>query len=309
VTPEPDQPHGLTRQDVFSVLGALGAIITLVAAIMYYFGWRRSDAQARAMSVDVSVFGFSSQDYVLRSIGSLYVPLLVILGLSLLWVWCHLLLRQLLTSDWLDQRSHRSTLATAAKVVLVAGAALAATCVLFSALVGRELAPWPIDPTAELLADREWVVPLTLVVSTLLSAYAVWLRRQLVGRRQGSSALWSTVVPAVLVAATVLLAGFWLLEEYAASVGRDYASDVADSVDRLPRTVVTSATPLGIQAPGVEEQLITEAGDTERYRTTGLRLLARSGGKVVLVHDGWNSVSGRVIVLPDTGDLAWEFYR
>jgi hypothetical protein len=29
----------------------------------------------------------------------------------------------------------------------------------------------------------------------------------------------------------------------------------------------------------------------------------------VLVHDGWDRVSGRVIVLPDTGELAWEFYR
>ena len=66
---------------MFSILGALGAIITLGAAVMFYFGWRRSDVQARAMSIDVSLFGFSSQDYVLRSISSLYVPLLTSSGL------------------------------------------------------------------------------------------------------------------------------------------------------------------------------------------------------------------------------------
>ena len=75
---EPPKPSGLTRQDVFSVLGALGGILTLVTAVLFYFGWRRSDVQAVEMGVDVSLFGFSSQDYVLRSISSLYLPLLVL---------------------------------------------------------------------------------------------------------------------------------------------------------------------------------------------------------------------------------------
>ena len=76
-TPPSHPPRGLTRQDVFSALGALGAILTLVTAVLFYFGWRRSDVQAREMSIDVSLFGYSSQDYVLRSISSLYLPLLM----------------------------------------------------------------------------------------------------------------------------------------------------------------------------------------------------------------------------------------
>jgi len=50
----------LTRQDLYSLLGGLGAVITLATAAMYYFGWRRSDIQAQAMEMDVSLFGFSS---------------------------------------------------------------------------------------------------------------------------------------------------------------------------------------------------------------------------------------------------------
>jgi len=302
-------PSGLTRQDVFNVLGALGAIITLVAAVMFYFGWRRSDAQARAMSIDESLFGFSSQDYVLRSISSLYAPLLVIFALGLLWVWGHVLLTRLLESEWLDQGSRRSTMATAVQVVFVTSVGIASACVIFTALVGRELAPWPIDPIARVLAPREWVVPLLLIVSTLLAAYASWLRRQLVGSDRRASSLWIAVLPAALVVATVTLAGFWLLEEYATSVGKDLAEDMAAGVDRLPRAVVTSATPLGLEAPGVEEVIVSGNGDADRYRTTGMRLLARSGGKVLLVHDGWTPGSGTVIVLADTDDLAWEFSR
>jgi hypothetical protein len=45
------------------------------------------------------------------------------------------------------------------------------------------------------------------------------------------------------------------------------------------------------------------------YQPDGLRLLARSGGKVLLVHDGWNPATGTVIVLPESDDLRWEFSR
>ena len=40
-----------------------------------------------------------------------------------------------------------------------------------------------------------------------------------------------------------------------------------------------------------------------------LRLLARSGDKVLLVHDGWSPRTGTVIVLSDSDELAWEFSR
>lgn len=304
-------PHtGITRQDVLSVLGALGAIITLAAAVMYYFGWRRSDAQAREMSIDVSLFGFSSQDYVLRSISSLYLPLLVIVGLGLAGVWFHLQLGRLLRSDRLDDAQTRSRLTSATRIAFLAGVTVAAACVVFSVLAGERWAPWPVRPAARVLTPREWVVPLGLVVSTLIAAYAAWVRGQLTGRRRDrSDAAWLSALPPALVASTVLLSGFWLLEEYAASVGRDYAFDIAAAVVCMPHAVVTSPTPLDIQAPNVNEAVVSAAGDPPRYRTTGLRLLARSGGKILLVHDGWTPETGTVIVLADSEELVWEFFR
>jgi hypothetical protein len=81
-------------------------------------------------------------------------------------------------------------------------------------------------------------------------------------------------------------------------------------VHRLAQAAVISPTPLGIQALGVTESRLgtTETSDV-RYRTTGLRLLARSGGKVLLVHDGWTPTTGTVIVLPDSDEFAWQFQR
>ena len=45
------------------------------------------------------------------------------------------------------------------------------------------------------------------------------------------------------------------------------------------------------------------------YRTTGLRLLARSGGRIILLHDGWSPATGTVIVVPDSDELIWQFRR
>jgi hypothetical protein len=93
----------LTRQDAFAILGSLGALVTIITVVMLYFGWRRSDVQAQDMGIDVSLFGFSTQDYVLRSISSLYLPLLAVFGLALAWSWLHSkvagMLRRLATAN------------------------------------------------------------------------------------------------------------------------------------------------------------------------------------------------------------------
>ena len=307
----PKQPQGLTRQDVLSVLGALGAILTLVTAVLFYFGWRRSDVQAVEMGIDVSLFGFSSQDYVLRSISSLYLPLLVIFGLVIGWLWLHSRVTSVLASDQPAERDRRAKAAMWTRWFAVGFGALAAICVVFAVAAGAR-PPLPVvGPLARALQSDQWVVPLILLISTVTAAYLWWIHRQLVP--SGHSAplpLWRTLLPAFLIAATVVLGSFWMLEEYASAVGRGYAQRLSDTVDRLPRAVVVSPTPLGINAPGVSEERLGDPGSPDvRYRTTGMRLLARSGGKVLLLHDGWAPQTGTVIVLSDSDQLAWEFSR
>jgi hypothetical protein len=309
--PGPSQPPGLTRQDILSALGALGGVLTLVTAVLFYFGWRRSDVQAAEMGIDVSLFGFSSQDYVLRSISSLYLPLLVIFGLGLGWLWLHARVTVLLRSDLLAAGRRHAMAATWTRRLAVGLAAFAATCVLFALAAGAR-PPLPVVGwLARRLQNAQWVVPLVLLISTVTAAYAWWIHRQLIPSRPVERLpLWRTLLPAVLIAGTVLLGAFWILEEYATAVGRGYAQRLSANVGRLPRAVVVSPTPLGINAAGVREERLGNAGSPEvRYRTTGLRLLARADGKVLLVHDGWSPRTGSVIVLSDSEELAWEFSR
>lgn len=305
--PEP-QAGGLSRDDVFRVLGALGAILTLVTAVLFYFGWRRSEAQSRVMGIDVSLFGFTSQDYVLRSISSLYLPLLVLAGLGLAWVRLHAR-----ASAWLARRaagpsSEIEPLLRWARWIGIVAATVGIGCLLFTVAAGSSAAPAPVGWLARRLSGSQWVVPLVLLACVVVIAYCGWVRRMLAPQARPTSGPWVSILSGALATVIVILSAFWILEEYAAAVGRGYAQQLVTNVGQLPRATVTSPTPLDIAAPGVTEVEVEDHGVTT-YRTTGLRLLARSGSKILLVHDGWQPRSGVVVVLPDSDAYSWQFSR
>ncbi len=303
----PDRPQGLTREDAFRILGALGAILTLLTALLFYFGWRRSEAQSRAMGIDVTLFGYSSQDYVLRSISSLYLPLLVLAAGGLLWVRLHRALAVRVES--LGGRGRSRATQTARWAGRLA-AAVAAITLAFTVAAGTS-DPWaPVDWLAGELSDTTWVIPLVLVGCVVVGAYSSWLRRALGVPLPDAANPWTRVLAAAMVSVVVVLSLFWLLEEYAAAVGRGYAQSVVARVPDLPRATVTGPTPLDIDAPGVTEgALSVEGSDEIQFRTQGLRLLARSGTKIILVHDDWSPETGVVIVLPDSDAYTWQFSR
>ncbi|MEC3852562.1 hypothetical protein [Paenarthrobacter ureafaciens] len=62
-------------QRTLDVLSVIGPPLTVATALLVYFGWARTDAQAKAMGLDVSLFGYTVQDFILRSIQSLFQPL------------------------------------------------------------------------------------------------------------------------------------------------------------------------------------------------------------------------------------------
>ena len=117
----------------------------------------------------------------------------------------------------------------------------------------------------------------------------------------------------LLVGSVITLALFWEVSNFASVVGRGYAQQTAARLSQLPRVTAFSTTSLGIEAPGVREERIESGPDTGndaiRYRTTGLRFLASSGGRIFLLHDGWKPRGGTVIVLPDNEQVRWQFSK
>ena len=281
-------------QSAISVITTIGPPLTIVTALMIYFGWARSDTQARLMGLDVSLFGFSTQDFVLQSISTLYVPLLTIAALSFGALALHRRIELALRRPPL-----RPTLRAAGRLACGVGLALAAAAVIVAMQVASR---------------GSLLIPLVLAVGVTVAGYGGWLAGAAAGpggvpaRPPRERALRK-----LLLGGVITLALFWEVSNYAGVVGRGYAQQLEVTVPRLPRATAFSAGPLGIEAPGVREEEIktsARAGrDPVRYRTTGLRFLVRSGGRLFLLHDGWTTRNGTVIVLPDNEQIRWQFSR
>jgi hypothetical protein len=245
------------------------------------------------MGLDVSLFGYTTQDYVLRSVSSLYLPLLFLGALALGWLAVHQHVVRLL-----DRPGPHRRLRIVGWSVMAAGL-LAAAFVVWRATGGG---PPPL------------LLPLVLAGGVAAGAYGGWLARASAGPRAGPATLpWERALRTLLVSVVIALALFWQLSIYAGVVGRGYAEQTAQMVPQLPRATAFSPTPLGIEAPGVRQEPIDPGPSADknaaRYRITGLRLLTVSGGRIFLLHDGWTPQNGTVIVLPDDQRVRWQFSR
>lgn len=286
VPPPAGAPDEGPLQAVLSVVTTLGPPLTIATALLFYFGWARSDAQAEELGLDVSLFGYSTQDYVLRSISTLYLPLLFIAALALAGLAVH---RRLDAA--LRRTEAHAVLRKTGRAALIAGLVAVGVAVIAAAALGDAV---------DLLA------PLVVAGGTVVAAYGAWLRTSADGAWVQPA--WHRALRMFLVGGVVTSALFWAVSDFAAIVGRGYAQQLQAKVTELPRVTAYSSTPLGLEAPGVVETPITE-GKAVRYRTTGLRLLVSSGGRMFLLHDGWKAGAGTVIVLPDNDQTRWQFSR
>lgn len=277
-------------QAVVSVVTTLGPPLTIATGLMIYFGWARSSTQAQEMGLDVSLFGFSTQDYVLNSISTLYLPLLFIAGIGLVGLAVH---RRIDAA--LRRTEARRALRKSARVALLAGLGSIAAAVVAAAVMRHAV---------------DLFAPLVVAGGTVVAAYGAWLRATASDApATPAQPAWHHALRMLLVGGVVTAALFWAVSDFATIVGRGYALQVQEHVPTMPQVSAFSSTPLGLEAPGVVETLITEAGQVEHYRTTGLRLLVSSGGRMFLLYDGWKVGEGPVIVLPDNEQIRWQFSR
>ena len=282
-------------RSALSVLTTIGPPVTIATALMIYFGWARSDTQARTMGLDVSLFRYTTQDYLLLSISTLYVPLLVVATLALVVLALHRRVDQALRRP-----TSRPRLRTIGRAALFVGIGVAAAAVAIAAS-GTD--------------QGSLIIPLGLAVGTAMAAYGGWLASAAsdTDATGPKSPTWQRALRLLLVGSVITLALFWEVSNFASVVGRGYAQQIEQTVPRLPKVVAFSPTVLGIEAPGVREERI-EAGpgggnEAGRYRTTGLRFLVSTGGRIFLLHDGWTVRGGTVIVLPDNEQVRWQFSR
>ncbi|MCA1692321.1 MAG: hypothetical protein LC733_09030 [Actinobacteria bacterium] len=65
---------------------AIAAPATLTMGVLFFFGWNRAEAGARYFGLDQSLLDFSTQDYLLRSVDAMFLPIVAVLVTALAWI-------------------------------------------------------------------------------------------------------------------------------------------------------------------------------------------------------------------------------
>ena len=294
---EPEPSAGTSVRDERSARELLQTLLGVVAptavltALLYYFGWAVTSAQARVLSLDESAFAYTTRDYLLRSTGAILVPLIGLLLLGLIGVWAHTGL-----SGWVDSPDRRRDVSRLSRVLFLIGA------VMLSAGIVGAFVPRLIGAI---------VPPLALALGVTSCAYAAFLRRRLRDAQRERETSPGPLLRTMNVMMVVLLVGlclFWLIGAFADKVGDERARRAMSQLASRPSVTVYSTDRLHLDVAGVQETQLGVAGSAERYRYTGLKLLFWANGKYFLVSETWpEAANPTTIVLPDIPALRLEF--
>jgi hypothetical protein len=277
VAPGPDPPASSGWGQIWGVLSGVVAPVTLVTAVLFYFGYVSTRAQFAYFGVDVDTLGFSTQDFVLRAPQSLLVPTLALLLVSVVLV---------VLDGAVRRRVGRAGEATARRVLRYAvggGLALLAAGIALVAL-------YP-------LLDS-WV-PYPLVTPLVIGLGALVLERGLAWRRPaaGGDGVRRSRVERPMLLLVVVAAAFWATATVAQWSGTGAAQELAADLTALPEVVVDTTERLHPGDATIEELPLEPDGDGYAYRYRGLRLLAAGEDSLLVVPWRWTP-SGSTFVLP-----------
>ena len=270
---------------IWQWLARIGAQTALLTAALYYFGWARTDATYRYFGVDSSMLGFSTSDYLLRSVNSLYKPLLVLALVLLVGV----LIADVLSES--DRRGNPRPRRWALLTTVAIGAAL-----VIAGLVSL------------IAASARLPVAIVLAAGVLCLRWAVDVAASGPERASHDQATTSAQLrPASALTLLVLIAGFWALSLYAAEVGEDRARKLAGGRTTTAGVTVFARAKLGLAGPGVTQRRLPATVSTEYpVRYDGFRLLIHADGRYFLLPAGWRQGRDAAFVLPDSGPLRVE---
>jgi hypothetical protein len=276
------------NSEVVQRLVTLLANVSVLTALLVYFGWRRSETMAHQLGIDESILGMSTREYVLRSVRPVLTLLSVVAGGALLWLWFD---RRIVGRIHRDDGADR-----AVRLGL-----------LFLSLA------WLLLPLLVVGLGYVWrvaafvVFPLSIGAGVLLLLYGSQLRQQLHGAERPPPGREALLRGFAAIAVCVCL--FWAASNYAEVLGRSLARETAGQIDELASVVVYSPKRLHLTAPGAREQRLPGDDTAYRYRYRGLRLLEHTGGHFFLVSDGWTPRYGVVMMLADGDPVRLEFVR
>jgi hypothetical protein len=292
------QEAGDSLRKALELVGKIVAPTTVLSALLYYFGWARANAIYGYFGIDQSLLGFSTADYLMRSIVAAFEPLRWSLILSLAAIWFDHWFRSTLTRQVGKTGSRR--MGWIVGIVLGVG--------LLSLLGGPAvfLISLPMEP---LFFSASWVAGVAL---TAFGA-RLWLHLKTVREAEEGSDGWASMLPegikamtTWLVVAMLCFSLFWFVSMYADVVGRWEAGQLAGRLDERPCVDVYSRTPLNLESRSIETEEMSADKEAYRYRYSGLRFLVRSADRFFLLPEAWSEENAHTIIIRDSDEIRVE---
>ncbi|MBF6170221.1 hypothetical protein IU476_01935 [Nocardia blacklockiae] len=266
------------------VLGQFVAPATLLAGLLFYWGFFHARGFFGYFGVDSAALGLSTTDYVMRSADGLFIPLALCGAstLALLWAWAVLpaRIRRAAWPRWL-----LVLLSVLGVLLLLNG---------FTRLLPETTTP---------LNRPLGVAPICLILGVLLPWGVVRARRrQTADESEPATAHTGTPVEWGLVLLLVGGAFFWGATDYSMGVGRGRAAEfVRTTLPGDPGITIYSEKNLSLTARGVTAVRCTDPEAAYHYRYDGLVLMMTTADNLVLVPRTWTRRDGAAIVLPRKG--------
>lgn len=284
----PTAPPGHTKDSGLSpavdFITRVVAPASLLTAILYYFGYIRERALFGYFGIDLESLRFSTTDYLVRSVGTIFVPIGTVLLFGFFALAGHHLLIPVLTRAADKWRN----------------AAWAGIAIISIVLLGVGVNGLEQFMDLDLLP---LVSPIALGAGAFLFEYAVYTAAIYMPLSEQQQDVLSTTknLRRVLIVALMLVSAFWATATIAQQRGNAVAQAIGASLPVQPEAIVYSLQRLQITGPGVKVTRLSGTGAAFVYRYDGLRPLVHSGGHWFLLPAGWTHTNGAtVIILPDT---------
>ncbi|MEV0669585.1 sensor domain-containing protein [Mycobacterium sp. NPDC050441] len=277
---------GAIPPSVHKWIGVIGLVVaptTLVTGLCYYFGYTSTRKTLAYLGIDSDAIGFTTNDYVTKSTGVLFVTALVaLLTVTAVLGLCTYLRRVAAAGR------HTRTL----RAVAWALGALGLACLL-RGVVGVIRPTFTPD-------EKLWLTPIALGVGAALLVLAAWLLRATTPapERPPVSALERALL-AVSVAVLVL-ASFWATNIFATKVGEVAGINAAGELWAKETTVILdTGDRLALPEQLVRATPLTDAsspqGETFRYEC--FRGYAVRGDLWVLLPANWRPEFGYAVLV------------
>jgi hypothetical protein len=324
-----DRPAGTQLEQWVSIGATIAAPVTVLGALLFYFGYVSSASEYAYFGIDVDTIGLSTQDYVMRSPQTLLVPLLVLTLASAGFLTLNTAVRGRIASavahavagvdsaepvaDPAQHVEHIRHMLQRSRVfglgILIVGVVL-----LFTYSYVRDWALYGL------------VTPLLIALGAATIAYASRVlnllqrlqEQQAPGTAKDARPVRAAPVIAdssvlarrtagVLIYVVIAASIFWATATFAQWSGLGLAHYDAEHFYNLPNVILDTKERLFLRDLGIEETVLPPSeGQTFHYRYRGLRLLIEGQDRMFLVPDEW-SASDSTLVVPLDGSVRVQF--